>query len=144
MPEADLAPNGGSEQTLVEEGMYQGEGRRSLRQLARTLLLVWMGMLWQHLMRHCHRTELFKSETPPCGHVHHQDNQLGANSPYLSSTQQSSGPRARCPPRGISGCSWSNTKTSASISPALLSDLKPHLSQWDEAGDPADVCFCVR
>lgn len=39
-------------------------------------------------MRHCHHTELFTSETRPCGHVHHQDNQLGANFPYLSSTQQ--------------------------------------------------------
>lgn len=45
-------------------------------------------MLWQRLKRHCHHTELFTSETCPCRHVHQQDDQLGANFPYLSSTQQ--------------------------------------------------------
>lgn len=65
------------------------ERDHSLWQLAVTPLLHWMGMLWQHLTRHCHQHRAVRHRDIPVGGDRHQDNQLEANSPHLSSSQQS-------------------------------------------------------
>lgn len=63
------------------------ERDHSLWQLAVTPLLHWecYDSTWRDIATN---TELFSTETP-CGRDRHRDNQLEANSPHLSSSQQS-------------------------------------------------------